>query len=287
MNIIVYENLFRKLIRNKHGMEINFEKIEAKLDHLRRGNSLAYSDLEIIGDESCWPFSKYWMWPSREQIGEKLKRTKGWFKNLDDNPDEEAIVIRSLDEIFKNIALVSIMLRFVFPKRYAIYSCPPLKILRIERGANDVEEYLNYVKALRLLRRSFRVSKTSDLDMIVWTIAHEKGEYSRRLKKLLADRLPENLTPGELITHLSTSPLRIAEIYLKQGAWRTSGFWAASAFEKIRNECRIEREMLKELNKLRNKAVHESEIFTKNEARNLIDKLRSLMPRSGSCRFSM
>lgn len=260
-------------------MDINFEKIEASLRYLRKGAALSYADLINIADDSYWPFSKYWIWPSKEQIEEKLKITRGWFKKLRDNPDDEASVIKGLDEIFKNISLVSIVLRFVFPKRYAIYSRPPLKILRIERGANDVDEYLNYIRALRVLRRSFSVSKTSDLDIIVWTIAKKQGEYSRRLKKLLAEHLPENLTPGELINHLSTRPLRIAEVYLKQGAWRTAGFWAACASENLCNEHPVDKDILKDLKKLRNKAVHESEIFTKSDARKFIDKLKSLMPK--------
>ena len=160
MDSIIFGDLFREIIRKKHGMETNFEKIESKLDHLRRENSLSYSDLEIIADESCWPFNQYWMWPSKEQIEEKLKETSGWFKNL---PNDEEKVIGGLDGIFKNIALISIILRFVHPNLYAVYSRPPLRILRIERGFNDVEEYLNYVYLLRLLKHSFGVTKTADV----------------------------------------------------------------------------------------------------------------------------
>ena len=43
-----YETLFNQIIKKKHGMEIDFEKIEAKLGHLREGDALIYSDLEII-----------------------------------------------------------------------------------------------------------------------------------------------------------------------------------------------------------------------------------------------
>lgn len=143
---------------------------------MREGEPLSYCDLEIIADDSCWPSSKYWMWPSREVIEDKLERTAGWFADI---PNDEEEIIKNLCEIFRNIALVSIVLRFVCPKHYVIYSRPPLKILRIERGANDVEEYLNYVGEMRLLRRSFKVAKTADVDMIVWTIAQEKGQHLR------------------------------------------------------------------------------------------------------------
>lgn len=278
-----YENLFKKIVMQKHGMEVDFERIEEKLHHLKDGDPLTCDDLLIIGDDCCWPFSKYWMWPAREQIEEKLTDTKGWFKDLNDNPDIEAKIISGLDEIFKSIALVSIILRFVFPDRYAIYSRPPLKILRIERGANDVEEYLNYLEVLRLLKRSFKVSKTADLDIIVWTVAQEKGEYARQLKKLLAERLPENLNPGELINLLSTKPLKIAEVHLKQGAWREAGFYAACLFEKIKDEYWLDKDSFIKLRDLRNKVIHDPDRFTKNDGRDFVDSLKKILPEIDNC----
>ncbi|MBE0461499.1 MAG: hypothetical protein IBX60_07685 [Candidatus Aminicenantes bacterium] len=297
-----YKELFEKLIRKKHGMETNFEKIEGKLDHLRKGNSLAYSDLGIIGDDSCWPFSKYWMWPSKEQIEEELKKTSGWFVNL---PENEERIIGGLDGIFKNIAIVSIILRFVYPEFYAIYSRPPLKILRIERGTNDIEEYLNYVNIMRLLKHSFGVTRTAGIDMIVWAIAYEKGSYLRKLKELLADQLPENLEPKELITYLSDNPLKIAEVYYQKKDIKTAGFWAAVAFEQfigneylslygfplenekdriftivnflcITKKFKYECDNLHKLREFRNNAVHELRKFTEDDARCFIKKLKYL-----------
>lgn len=192
--------------------------------------ALKYSDLEIIADETIWPFNKYWRCPSREQINEGLKGTMGWFKKLPRNEEE---ILKNLDAIFMNIALVSVVLRFVLPEHYAIYSPPPLQILRIERGGDSVEDYLNYVRELRILRKSFGVSKTADVDTIVWAISQEKGEYLADFKKILADELPENLTPFELIAY-SRSPLKIADTYLKKhDDFRTAALWAAKAFEEF------------------------------------------------------
>jgi len=298
-----YNILFDQIIQIKHGMKIDFEKVEANLKHLREGGSLTYIDLENIADDNCWPFNKYWMWPSRYQIEEKLKKTSGWFKNL---PNSEEKAIRNLDEIFKNIALVSIILRFVHPKHYAMYSRPPLKILRIERGIDDVEEYLNYVEELRILRDSFGVDKTSEADIIVWAIAQEKGKSIKELKKLLAEQLPKNLSAEEIIIYLSKNPLKVSETYNKQKDYRTAGFWATVAFKKfLREEClrltgkipprkngeiftfidylcrktmyRYKKNTLHDLRELRNKVAHESEILTQVDAKNFITILKSLM----------
>jgi len=231
-----FKRLFKQIAKTESGGEQNLEEIEIRLAYLGKGAALSYDDLEIIADPQYWPFSKYWMWPVRSQIEKKLESTAGWFKNL---PDDEAKIIRGLDRIFKNIALVSIILRFACPEHYAIYSRPVLEILRIERGKNDVEEYLKYVREMQFLRDSFGVDKTADVDKIVWAIFHLTGNHATELKKILAKRLPENLTAEELIIYLSHDPLKIARVYLKMNDRMTAGFWAAKAFEKfLDDECR-------------------------------------------------
>jgi hypothetical protein len=297
MNQSQYERLFKDIIKIKHRMNIDFEKIETRLIHLKEGSALAYEDLEIIGDDSCWPFSEYWMWPTREQIENQLPQTLGWFKNL---PIKEEEIIKGLDVILKNIALVSIMLRFVHPAYYAIYSRPPLKILRVERGINDIAEYINYLQVMRTLKRSFGVTRTADVDVIVWATAFAKGEYLSRLKRVLAERLPEILTPGEIIQHLDHNPLKVADLYLKKNDHETAGFWTSIAFEKLlnlecyscpnwnlsdkANEIKYKVKFLSQtpkykgmalfldnLRKLRNAAVHSTEKFTKDDARRFFE----------------
>ena len=84
-------------------MEIDFDTIENKLQHLRNGDALTYKDLQTIADDNCWPFNKYWMWPSKKRIKKSLKNSAGRFTDLPYNEEE---IIKNLDEIFKNIALV-------------------------------------------------------------------------------------------------------------------------------------------------------------------------------------
>jgi hypothetical protein len=236
LNIEEYKRLFKLIAKTEGGEVQRLEEIESHLLHLKEGRALTYSDLQIIADPQYWPFTKYWMWPDRNQIANKLETTAGFFKDL---PKGEIAIIRRLNAIFKNIALVSIILRFARPDLYAIYSWPVLQILRIERGKNAVEEYMNYIIEIRILKDCFDVERVSEVDKIVWAIFHLQGKYAIELKKMLADRLPENLTPEELIVYLSHSPLRIAKAYQKQKAFMNAGFWAAKGLEKfLDEECR-------------------------------------------------
>lgn len=233
---IEYKQLFSSIARTESGESQKLGIIEERLTHLRKGNALSYEDLEAISDAKLFPFLKYWMWPHRSQIEKKLEATKGWFKDL---PKDEERIIQGLDKIFKNIALVSIILRFARPDIYAIYSMPVLQILRIERGKNDVDEYLNYIHEMRALKRYFGVEKTAEADGIVWAISQQKDKYGSGLKKILAKCLPENLTAEELIINLSHDPIRVAKQYMGKRDHMTAGFWAAKAFEKLLDdECR-------------------------------------------------
>lgn len=236
MENVELKKLFKQIAKTESGSEQHLEEIERRLAHLARGASLKYEDLEVIADSQYWPFSKYWMWPHRHQIDKKLETTAGFFKGL---PDNEINIIRRLMAIFKNIALVSIVLRFARPDLYPIYSPPNLQVLRIERGKTEAAEYMNYAKEMRILRDSFGVDSVAEADEIVWAIFHHQGRYYEELLKILARNLPENLSAKELMLMLSGNPLRIAKEYLKRGDYMTSGFWAAKAFEKfLDDECR-------------------------------------------------
>ena len=231
-----YTQLFEKIARTESGSEQQLEEIEQRLEHLKKGASLSYADLEVIANPQYWPFSKHWMWPDKSQIEKKLDTTASYFREL---PLKEIKIIRRLNSIFKNIALVSIILRFARPDHYAIYSWPVLQILRIERGKNAVEEYMNYIREMRILKDSFGVKKVSEVDQIIWAIFHLQGKYVDELTAILAKQLPGNLTAKELMIFLSVNPLKVAREYMKRGDFMTAGFWAAKDFEKfLDDECR-------------------------------------------------
>lgn len=233
-----YKELFYEIIKNRFNREVDFASIEKGLEHVRNGNALTYADLELIANDRYWPFKQYWMWPSRDQIKEKLKETREKFINPIKNEARERELIRFLSAIFRNLSLVSIVIRFVWPEHYAVYSRPNLKILRVERGEDDVEEYMNYIRVMRLLKGSFGVERVADVDIIVWAIA-KREEAHAEFFRILAEQLPENLTPGELILRLHDNPLMVAQVYIRKGDYKTSGFWASQAFEiYLRDEYR-------------------------------------------------
>jgi mRNA-degrading endonuclease RelE of RelBE toxin-antitoxin system len=178
-----FRSLFEKALLEKFGASANFELLEQKVSHLRTGVPIKYEDLETIADESLWPFKKFWKWPAKEQIKEGLNKTGALLIKISEYfSKNEKEVISSLNIIFNNIALVSILLRFIFPEYYGIYSPPVLHIVGVERGKNEVEDYLNYLQILRItlgiyeIRERYDVERVADVDMVLFAVAELGGE---------------------------------------------------------------------------------------------------------------
>jgi hypothetical protein len=233
-----YEPIFQDVVFKKYRVMPDFRTIEKKVAHLRDGDPITYEDLEAIAREDLWRFDKYWRWPAREQIEDDLAKTADLIIDPVARAEDEPDMIHNLLALFKNICLMSVLLRFVWPEHYAIYTRPNLLILHIDRGYDDTEEYLNYVREMRTLRVCFGLERTADVDMIVWAIS-QSGEGFDDLKRLIDERLPKELPLAELLKHSGSNPLRIADAFFAAGDDQTAGFWASRAFEKIlHKECR-------------------------------------------------
>jgi hypothetical protein len=297
-----YEALFMDISFKKYRMKIDYATIERAVSHLRNGEAITYADLETIAREDLWAFNKYYMWPAREQIEDELEKTWGLIIDPLEHPEKEEDMVRGLLVLLKNLSLASILLRFVWPEHYAIYSRPCLKLLRVERGYDDTEEYFNYNNEMRNYRMSFGLERTADVDMLIWAISQREDEYAD-IRSLLSEKLPKEFTLLDLIRNSGHNPLKVAEAFFNYGDYQTSGFWASRAFEKtLRAACLREHgyllenmprekgdieflisqlsgnalvqkhhKLLSELRHLRNMAVHVDVRFNKQMADEFID----------------
>ena len=188
-----YKVLFKRAVLEGFGVQENLEVIEKRVSHLRTGASIEYEDLENIADHKLWPFNEYWEWPAKENIFIALKETEGILSALEqDYVNNEKEVLMRLYSIFRSISLVSILLRFVFPEHYGIYSKPVLHISGSERGRNDIEDYLNYLNVLRSIlniyeiRDRYGVERVADVDMLLLAVSKLGGDYLDEFNSLYA-----------------------------------------------------------------------------------------------------
>jgi len=188
-----FKELFKKAVFEGYGVHENLEIVEKRVSRLRTGGAIKYEDLENIADDDLWPFSRFWKWPDKDKIEGALKETEGVLEKLkEDFTNNERDVLLRLNAIFKSISLVSILLRFIFPEHYGIYSRPVLHISGTERGRNEVDEYLNYLNVLRSIldiyeiRERYNVEKVADVDMLLLAISKLDAEYLDEFNALYA-----------------------------------------------------------------------------------------------------
>jgi|GEM_PF-177285 len=179
-----FRELFSKAVLDRFGVYENLDMIEDRVYDLRAGRAIAYSDLLKIADDSLWPFCRFWASPAEDKIVKGLKTTEGLlsFKAIEDELYEKEMITK-LNAIFENIALVSILLRFVYPEGYGIYSPPVLHISKTEHGKSEVEDYINYLKNLRMIfsiieiRERYGVDRIADVDMLLLSVSQLGDQY--------------------------------------------------------------------------------------------------------------
>ncbi|MBN1567734.1 MAG: hypothetical protein JXA73_07790 [Acidobacteria bacterium] len=162
---------FPAICRLKYGAEFDLASVEERVGHLRRSTPLTYADLKYFESPEHWWFRRYWVFPPKDHIEPALEKETFDFWNLPESNEPDTI--RRLLYIFKSIELVSIILRFIRPEHYAIYSSPIQYMLDISHGRDNVETYLKYLGNMREIERRYGFVRVADVDMALWVL-HEK-----------------------------------------------------------------------------------------------------------------
>ncbi len=162
---------YNELCRLKYGNGFDLEAVEQKVRHLRRRTALTFEDLRYFESPEHWWFRRFWVFPPQDRLASALENRQFDFWNLE--PANEKSLIRDLLYAFKTIELVSIILRFIRPDLYGIFSSPIQHILEIRRGREPVETYINFLSDLRIIGDHYGFERVADVDMGLWVL-HER-----------------------------------------------------------------------------------------------------------------
>jgi hypothetical protein len=119
--------------------------------------------LEII--KCDYHFPGWWKMP--ELNPQEIESLKGLFKNL---PARNTELIQKLFDIFKNIEIISCLLRIMCPEHYGIYSAPVENLLSI-KAETPVKKYLHYLDDLSQLQETYGLATTAEVDMALWALS--------------------------------------------------------------------------------------------------------------------
>jgi len=162
---------FPNICKLKYGVVFDLASVEEKVKRLRCKTLLSCADLEHFKSPEHWGFDRFWAFPPEEKIESALEKETFDFWNLPGSKEEETV--RRLLYIFKSIELASIILRFVRPEHYSIFSSPIQHMLDIRQGRDLVETFLIYLDNLRKIREYYGFDRIADVDMALWVL-HEK-----------------------------------------------------------------------------------------------------------------
>lgn len=245
----------------------SYAELEKALAPINRTEkALVYSDMRRLTSKHLWVFEDFWTMPPKKLLKTNLKRTKGLFKEL---PHQEERVIKILYDIFKNIEVVSVVLRFIDPADYGIMSPPVKYAIRQRPGKNHVDEYLEFLSVLRQYRDIYNFTRIAGVDIALWTLC-EKCIFSGssqcdnylKYEELLVGLDEEIITKSRIFQELQDELLTI---FAEEEKNRTDQL-LESASEREKGETEYKRRIEEYKARV---AVLESEIKHLNEKRRM------------------
>ena len=159
---------FPDVCERKFGRSYNFTALERRFEPLRTGERwLAAEDVIQIFDVNNTSFAKYWPQPNEENLDRVLSANHVFLGPLCGN--QQSLVMKLL-EVFHNVGVISLVLRFVHPQHFGVFSTPVLHLVQVNRGAT-VELYLAYCEELAEWAKHFRIPSVAETEMALWTYA--------------------------------------------------------------------------------------------------------------------
>jgi len=161
-----YLDRFPEVCKKKFGRTYSFHSLEKKFDQLRSGKRwLVAKDVLNIFDTAQTAFARYWPRPMERELDQALKKAHLMLGPLP--PDAHGLVQRLLG-VFQNIGIVSLVLRFVHPDRFAVFSTPIMNLLQVYRP-RTVDVYLAYCDELRVWKEHFKLPSVASTETALWT----------------------------------------------------------------------------------------------------------------------
>ena len=170
-----------------YGRRQNLAQIQKATEAIKKRHRLTYEDLETIRNSDVWDANQFGYWPSRAEIEADLKKWHWNFQNLHRNRqasrERENATIDRLLKIFHQIEAVSVIMRFVDPRRYGILSPPVELVLGIGPSRSHATKYSGYLDDLQKLKEAHGFNEAAEVDMALWAL--QVGVVEGRLKDRL------------------------------------------------------------------------------------------------------
>lgn len=164
----VYLDQFDAVCERKFARSYDLTKPEKLLAVLRDGkHQLTVKDVTRVFDPELTPYGNYWPRPPNKVLEDALSRHRIKLAPMPANPSQS---IGRLLKVFHNLGTVSLILQFVYPERFAVFSTPVIHLLQVTRPGL-VEMYLAYCEELRVWADHFHIPSVAATSTALWTYA--------------------------------------------------------------------------------------------------------------------
>ncbi len=163
-----YLDKFAAVCEAKFGRSYDLSELEKRLSVHRDGKHLfTAKDVARVFDADATPFANYWPRPHTKVLEEALARQRLRLAPL---PAKPVALIDRLLKVFHNLGIVSLILQFVYPERFAIFSTPVIHLVQVTRPAL-IDMYLAYCDELRVWADHFHMPSVAATSTALWTYA--------------------------------------------------------------------------------------------------------------------
>jgi len=237
IDLKVYLKKFPDICMQKFGRTYDFGSLEDYFVAVREGKrALAARDITHIFYSSNTPFGRYWPQPNKKDLEKVLSGNRILLNTESGN---RADLVRALLRVFHNLGVASIVLRFVHPAQFAVFSTPVLHMIQVNRP-ETVGLYLAYCDELAVWAKRFGISTVAQTELAVWTLAEIiRNAETDKEASLAAARFDGDLwlqrrraaqVVGPFLRHYGR--LQLARILLDEDH-RLAGKIAADEYERL------------------------------------------------------
>ena len=161
-----YLDRFPEVCKKKFGRIYSFQSLERKFEQLRSGKRwLVAKDVLNIFDPAQTAFARYWPKPVEKELDRALKDAHLMVGPL---PVDAHDLVQRVLKVFQNIGIVSLVLRFVHPDTFAVFSTPIMNLLQVYRP-RTIDVYLAYCTELREWKEHFHLPTVASTETALWT----------------------------------------------------------------------------------------------------------------------
>ena len=213
-------------------------RLEKKFEPLCTGNRwLAAKDVLNIFDPTATPFGALLAQAQRKGAGPGAEESRGWC--WVPRRWNRANWCGAPSSVLHSTGIVSLVLRFVHPDRYGVFSTPIMNLLQVHRP-RTIDLYMAYCEELRAWKEHFRMESVADTETALWTyhelVAGEThaGEASASHAEFDADIWIQRRRVAQVLRPFlrNYGPLELARILVEEEP-KLAGKIAGEEYERL------------------------------------------------------